>query len=148
MLYNNRSVKSIFISRQNCQQCLSHLLPLISNLYPPSSLKPSRPSLTFLNVLPILYITSLHISMFKFHPSHLGFNITPPHGLVTNYKINKKWLNHTLLFLVNYSNADLVLTTIKDIKDYRFLSTAYFKQNMILPLCSHVTKAFLLLKYI
>ena len=86
--------------------------------------------------------------MFKFHPSHLGFNITPPHGLVTNYKINKKWLNHTLLFLVNYSNADLVLTTIKDIKDYRFLSTAYFKQNMILPLCSHVTKAFLLLKYI
>ena len=41
-----------------------------------------------------------------------------------------------------------MLTTIKDIKDYRFLSTAYFKQNMILPLCSHVTKAFLLLKYI
>ena len=86
--------------------------------------------------------------MFKFHPSHLALTLHPHHGLVTNYKNKNKWLNHTLLFLVSYSNADLVLTTIKDTKDYRFLSTAYFKQNMFLSLCSHVTKAFLLLKYI
>ena len=43
VLYNNRSVKSLFISRQNCQQCLSHLLPSISNLYPlPSEAQSSQ----------------------------------------------------------------------------------------------------------